>query len=105
MDKFARDAQELQTSVPFEFNNLVAGTRPAVVRIIGTRQVFCVTIQGDSGRLFYLVACCAFPDLSDVRAAYTTRALILHVGTIPILICRHSLVARADASPVARVDA
>jgi hypothetical protein len=37
----SRDAQGLQTSVPFEFINLVVGTRPPVVRIIGTRRAFC----------------------------------------------------------------
>jgi hypothetical protein len=44
----SRDAQGLQTSVPFEFNNLVVGTRPPVVRIIVTPQVFCGEIVGEN---------------------------------------------------------
>ncbi|MGQ7933520.1 Arm DNA-binding domain-containing protein [Paraburkholderia sp. D1E] len=46
--KLSRVAQGLQTSVPFEFNNLVVGARPPVVRIIGTRQVFCGEYRGEN---------------------------------------------------------
>jgi hypothetical protein len=36
------DAQRPQTSIPFKFNNLVLGTRPSVIRIIGHHRLYKV---------------------------------------------------------------